>query len=175
MTASEIRTVKNMRPSELIQSLKLSKRLKLICPACDESIPLSRATLFTDDDLSEGAHDFLQRKKDEIVELKSELLELRKKKLDRVLKGTKSSGLGKILEKFLPILPGFPFKAEESIPLLDPIDYISFVGLLKNRIDFVSFMDLKSGNGRLQPSQKSIKAAIEQGKVSVDFIERAKT
>jgi predicted Holliday junction resolvase-like endonuclease len=159
-------------PKELIKSLRLSRKLKVVCPHCEETTTLSQASLFTEDDLSAGAHDFLQKKKIEIMELKKELFLLKRKRLERVLKGAQSSGLGKILEKFVPILPGFPFKPEESIPLLDPIDFISFTGLSNRRVELVSFMDVKSGKARLKPDQKAIKEVVEQGKVSVELIER---
>lgn len=163
-----------MSPKSLLKYLQRSARLKIVCPNCDDLIPIRSASLFTEDKLSEGAVEFLREKYEEIQKLKNELSFLKKKKLERVARGTIGSGLGKILEKFVPILPGFPFKAEESLPLLDPIDFISFSGLSKNRIESISFMDVKSGKARLKQDQKAIKAAVERGNVSLELIKRGK-
>jgi len=159
-----------MQLSELIKSIKFSKRLKITCPHCDARFSASKVDLFTEDALSKGALEFKQSKVEEIAELKKELHNIRVLKPERVKRGAMSSNLGKILEKFTPILPGFNHKPEESVPLFDPIDFIAFNGLSKNNIASITFMDVKSGNARLLPKQKSIRDIIEAGKISVDII-----
>lgn len=163
-----------MKPKELINSLKSSKKLRMSCPECNCTIHTSKAILFTEEGLTQGALEFLDAQKEEIEDLKKELLNLKKKKLERVQRGTRSSNFGKILERYVPVLPGFRYRPEECIPLLDPIDYISFNGLAKNKIQSLTFMDVKSGNGRLGDQQKSTMKAIESGKVSLDLIKRGK-
>lgn len=163
-----------MTPKDLIQALKKSAGLKITCPSCEESFSTKKANLFTEDSLTPGAIAFQKEMLEEIESLKKQLLELKTTKLERVQRGTRSSNLGKILERFVPILPGFKYRAEESVPLLDPIDYISFNGLAKANIESLTFMDVKSGDGRLGNQQKSAREAIEDGNVSLEFIEAKK-
>ena len=161
-----------MKPSDIIKSLRRSQSLRIFCPHCEESIRGSKAVLFTEVDLSEGAEEFLARKRQEIEEMKGQLLDLRKKKLEKVQRSTQSSNLGKILERFVPILPGFMFKPEESVPLLDPVDYIAFQGSSRARVEAIAFMDVKTGNARLSATQKAIVRVIERGKVALDIVKK---
>lgn len=163
-----------MKVSEVIKILKNTKKnFNLECPCCGELQSVAKYELFTEDNLSNGAINYLEEKKEEILSLRKKLNELKKVKLERVQRGTHSSNLGKILEKFVPILPGFTHKPEECIPLFDPIDYISFNGLSDNKIDSITFMDIKTGNGRLASGQKYIRDAIDAGKINLEIIKGA--
>lgn len=51
-----------MSLTELIKSLKLSKRLKITCPACECRTSVAKAGLFTEDALTKGAIEFKSRK-----------------------------------------------------------------------------------------------------------------
>jgi len=161
-----------MKPADIIKSLKRSKSLRIFCPQCEESIRSAKALLFTEDDLSPGAERFLEEQAEAIAEMRAQLTELRKEKLERVQRSTHSSNIGKILERFVPILPGFMFKAEESVPLLDPVDYIAFSGSSRAQVESITFMDVKTGNARLSQTQKAIVHVIEMGKVALDIVKR---
>lgn len=163
-----------MKVLELINSLKKAKQLRIVCPGCGEALRVSKFNLFTEDHLSQGALEFREEQLRRIQDLKKELNELKKLRLERVQRGARSSNLGKILEKFVPILPGFKHHPEDCIALLDPIDYVAFNGLSKDKIDSLTFMDVKTGNGRLGSSQKIIKEIVESGEVKLEIIKRNK-
>ena len=47
----------------------------------------------------------------------------------------------------------------------DPIDLLTFNGLSENKIESVSFIEVKSGRARLNPHQKQVKEAVEDNRV----------
>lgn len=161
-----------MTPIEIIRSLRKSKSLRIFCPHCEEAIKASQAVLFTEDELTKGAETFLGERRAEIEAMKKKLQDLRKKKLEKVQRSTQSSNMGKILERFAPILPGFMFKAEESVPLLDPVDFIAFAGSSRAQVESIAFMDVKTGKASLSQTQKGIVGAIDAGRVRLDIIKK---
>lgn len=68
--------------------------------------------------------------------------------------------LGFIAETLAPFLDQFNFEPEECSFLGKPIDYISFGE------EEVTFIEIKSGNAKLNQNQKRIKKQIEDKKVS---------
>jgi predicted Holliday junction resolvase-like endonuclease len=50
--------------------------------------------------------------------------------------------------------------------LAEPIDFIAFDGLFQeNKVDKITFIDAKTGEASLTPRQKSIRKAVDNGKV----------
>ncbi len=47
----------------------------------------------------------------------------------------------------------------------DPIDLLTFNGLYLNKIDSISFIEVKSGKARLNKHQKLVKEAVEDNRV----------
>ncbi len=93
--------------------------------------------------------------------LKKEFERKRKESIERsrvVLKGL-------INEQLSPYFPDFPFKAGELRFIGKPIDFIAFVGMDENSIEEVVFVEVKSGKARLSRVEKTLKNAIENGKV----------
>ncbi len=75
-------------------------------------------------------------------------------------------GIGKIVEKIAPSLPGFPVNSADCRSLFEPIDYIVFRGLsTAGHVEAIYFVDVKSGNARLNTTQKQIRQIVESGKV----------
>ncbi len=68
--------------------------------------------------------------------------------------------LGLVAETLAPFLDQFNFEPEECSFLGKPIDYISFGE------EEVTFIEIKSGNAKLNKNQKRIKKQIEDKKVS---------
>jgi predicted Holliday junction resolvase-like endonuclease len=81
--------------------------------------------------------------------------------------------IGKVVEKIAPSLPGFPALPQECRSLLEPIDYIVFRGLDAGRIEAIEFVEVKSGKATLNPNQKLVKEAVEDGRVELFIAERA--
>ena len=54
--------------------------------------------------------------------------------------------------------------------LAEPIDNIQFNGLVDNKIDHITFMDIKTENGKLQQNQKQIRDAVIDHKVKWRYV-----
>jgi predicted Holliday junction resolvase-like endonuclease len=74
-------------------------------------------------------------------------------------------GIGKIVEKILPAHKDFKMVASDCRFLAEPIDMIAFQGLSENRIQKITFLDIKTGNAKLNTHQKQIRDAVKDGKV----------
>jgi len=73
---------------------------------------------------------------------------------------------GTFSEQLAPFLPDFPFDPTEARFIGKPVDFIVFRGLAQGQIDEVAFVEVKSGQSRLNQNEQSLRAAIEQRRVS---------
>ena len=111
------------------------------------------------------------------VKYERQLLELeaRKNKLksavqnvyNQIYVNTKSINIGFIAERLFPALESFRFNHNDCRSTGgDPIDYVVFEGLSeRNEVDFIHFVDVKTGNARLSPRQEEIKQVINDKNV----------
>lgn len=73
---------------------------------------------------------------------------------------------GQVVEQLAPLLPGFPCHLDDVKFLGQPIDYIAFVSDKKTGlIDEVVFIEVKTGRSGLSSREKSLRNAVEQGRV----------
>ena len=73
---------------------------------------------------------------------------------------------GQVVEQLAPLLPDFPCDLKDAKFLGQPIDYVAFVSDKKtNLIDEVLFIEVKTGGSTLSPREKSLKKAVQQGRV----------
>jgi len=88
------------------------------------------------------------------------------------LKRSRSSIMGQVVEQIRPFLPRMKYEPGDLRSIWKPIDYVCFNGLsLKQEVDSVTFIDVKSGRSHLTTEQLSIKRAVEEGHVDFDVIE----
>ena len=73
---------------------------------------------------------------------------------------------GLFSEQLAPFLPSFNFKPTECRFLGKPIDFLVFKGLDDKEIEEVVFVEVKSGKSKLNKTEKSLKEAIKNKKVS---------
>ena len=146
--------------SSLISNLQKSK-LFADCTNCGEEFPLSKSLLF------DGTKKFPD--KAEITRLRwekdlkdriSDLSEKQKKAKTRSEKAAVSVGIGKIVEKILPTHKDFSLPVPDCRFLAEPIDMIVFDGACNNKINHISFMEIKTGAARLNTHQKMVRDAI---------------
>jgi predicted Holliday junction resolvase-like endonuclease len=78
---------------------------------------------------------------------------------------------GLFSEQFAPYMPGFRYKPTEAKFLGKPTDFIVFEGLDEKEIRSVVFVEIKSGNSKLSPTEKTLKSAIDSGKVRFETYE----
>jgi predicted Holliday junction resolvase-like endonuclease len=84
---------------------------------------------------------------------------------------SRSTLKGKIAEQMAPLLPEFTFNPADARFIGSPVDYIIFDGLTdvadeKKKEIRIIFMDVKQGSGSLTRTQRIIRDAILEKKVS---------
>ncbi len=72
---------------------------------------------------------------------------------------------GQVSEQMAPYLPGFGHNPSEARFIGKPIDFIVFSGLDGKSVDEVVFVEVKSGGSRITPVERSLKSAVEEGRV----------
>jgi predicted Holliday junction resolvase-like endonuclease len=76
---------------------------------------------------------------------------------------------GQISEQLSPYLPNFPANPSECKFLGNPVDFVVFSGLDNKKVEEILFIEVKTGNAKLNHTEKSIKEAIENKKIK--FVE----
>lgn len=81
--------------------------------------------------------------------------------------------MGSLMEQVGPLLPGFKHDLNDLRALWDPVDFVAFNGIgVQRKVDSITFLDIKTGEARLSPVQKTIKDTVESGKVYFETVER---
>ena len=73
---------------------------------------------------------------------------------------------GQFSEQLAPFLPGFPYNPNECRFIGKPIDLIVFKGMDEKDISEVKFVEVKSGNSQLSKTEKQLRDAIQNKRVS---------
>ena len=154
-----------MQTEDLINELKKSD-LWAEC-RCGGQFRISEALLF----------DGTKSLPSEILDIQKAMLEdfeKRRKDLEKKInlaskkaeKTTASVNIGKSLEKVFPTMINFKWCPTDCRFLSDPIDSIVFNGLSINKIDSISFIEVKSGNATLNKHQKAVRDAVNEERIS---------
>ena len=151
--------------SSIIQTLSKSK-LVAECPHCGDEFAMSKALLF------DGRGKFPDKAEEKKLELLKELkdrtadlVERQEKATTKTEKAVIAIGIGKIIEKILPAHKNFDLIPADCRFLAEPIDMIVFDGVSENRIDKITFMDIKTGSSTLDKHQRQIRDAIKDNNV----------
>lgn len=83
---------------------------------------------------------------------------------DAIMKSRAVLG-GQFSEQLAPYLPEFEYLPTECRFIGKPIDFIVFKGADEKKIDEVIFVEVKSGNAKLNQHEKNLKETIEKKKV----------
>ena len=83
----------------------------------------------------------------------------------KALNKSRSVLKGQLSEQFAPFSADFPCASTECNFQGKPIDFIGFKGLDNKFVEEVLFIEIKTGNSQLSGVQKSVKRAIEEGRV----------
>lgn len=149
---------------EIIESLQNSD-LYAECP-CGAEFKLSELILF------DGTQPFppevveIQEKYEEELQKRDASLEKNMKlTTEKAIITTRSVNIGKNFEKVLPLMEEFRWQLPDCRFLGDPIDLLTFNGLTENKIESISFIEVKSGKARLNKNQKLVKDAVEDNRV----------
>jgi predicted Holliday junction resolvase-like endonuclease len=151
--------------NQLIEELR-SSDLLAECTHCYKEFKLSDAILF------DGRGPFPEiaeeRRKELIDALNERMEELKKRKVSADTGAEKKAievGFGKIIEKIIPAHKDFKRTLADCRPLFEPIDMIVFNGASKMDISSVTFLEIKTGNARLNEHEKMVRDAIDEKKV----------
>lgn len=153
-----------MTTQQIINELKTSI-LWGECP-CGGMFRLRDAILF------DGTQQFppeaivTRRRYEELLKKKRDDLKKNKKLTNVKAEITsKAVNIGGSCEKVLPTLKDFRLNLPDCRFLGNPIDMITFNGLSFNKVDSLSFIEVKTGRARLNKNQKLVKEAVEDHKV----------
>lgn len=136
------------------------------CPLCNQLIRLSEMELFYIPDRKGDVLQILRQKERELKEQRTKIRADAVKKSRAVL-------MGSLMEQVGPLLPGFKHNPNDLRALWDPIDFVAFNGIAVQReVDSITLIDVKSGESHLTPVQKTIRQAVERGKVSFETVGR---
>ena len=151
--------------SSLIQALNKSK-LVAECPHCGDEFLLSKSLLF------DGRGKFPDKAEirrlellEELKDRSTDLLEKQKRATTKSEKTAVAVGIGKIIEKILPAHKNFDLIPADCRFLAEPIDMIVFDGVSENKVDKITFMDVKTGGATLNKHQRQIRDAINDHNV----------
>lgn len=174
--------------SEIIKFLTSEKGFQIKCPNCGEIIEAKKSNLF---DIRENyppkiktiissminkQNQTTRSLEKNVLKLNSQLKDMNseksiiknkiKSKPKRIKTITKHVNIGQIIEKILPGSKSFRYDVKDCRAIFDPIDYISFNGLTKDKeVESITIIEIKSGDASLQRNQKNIKKQIENGKI----------
>jgi len=141
------------------------------CPNCDNEFKLSSAILF---DGFGKFPEIAEKKRNEwLDELKVRAEELIKRKVSMDLESEKktiATGVGDIIEQILPAYKEFKHPIQDCRALFKPVDLIIFKGCHESKVDWITFLDIKTGNARLNDHQRMIKDAVEKQKVNYEVV-----
>ena len=141
------------------------------CPNCRKSSKLSEFVMFssTGEFPEEG-----KKSKDAYEELFENGTKDFQTQITRATEGaektSKAVGFGKTIEKMIHLHKKFNIPLEDCRFLAEPLDVIVFNGAAANNVDHITFMEIKSGNARLNKHQNMIKKAIKKNNVKVETI-----
>ena len=155
----------------LIRMLRESPDFSGSCPKCCEIFQLDQAQLFSLSEMfPEPALARIQELKSALKDRRQKLKSARQRMTTRAAVTAQSVLIGKICEKIIPSLSGFPFPARDCRSLLEPIDFLVFNGLGQGEVRSVSFLEIKTGGARLNAMQRLIANAVNDGRVEFEIL-----
>lgn len=139
------------------------------CSECGEQFLLKQSSLFYLSNFSPIAKTLHQEQLESLKDREDELKASVEKMKTTSKVGAEAVNVGFLLERLAPCMSTFPYDHNDCRSLFDPIDYLVFEGLNeKQKVDKITFMDIKTGKARLNRHQKEIQTAVENNEVSWD-------
>ena len=156
--------MKMVAKTSLIDYLKSQSQIYCECPFCAEIFRLNEARLTFGEKARRDLLDRLRQQREQFRGLLYNAREDAKKRSRAVSKGL-------MLESICPYLPDFRHHPRDARFLGDPIDFVVFQGLFpEKKVRGLTVIEVKSGTSKMTEAEKSIKKAIDKGKVSFELI-----
>ena len=99
------------------------------------------------------------------LEVERQLGKERKEIRRKAIASSRACQLGKTLEKVVPMFPGFGHHPYDVRPVFDPIDYVVFDGYYEGEVSDITFVEFKTGAGRISQIQNSIRDTVIRKRV----------
>jgi len=87
------------------------------------------------------------------------------KEREDAIKRSRAVLAGQAAEQLAPWLPGFPFDPGDCRFIGKPVDFLVFSGSSAGSISEVVFVEVKSGTAGLNRAERSLREAVEAGRV----------
>lgn len=88
----------------------------------------------------------------------------------RSVRQSRSSILGEVSEKMLPLLPDFPYHTKDLVFLGKGVDYLVFDGLSRGELREIIFLEIKSGKSQLNKNERMIRDVLGSKKVRYELM-----
>lgn len=88
----------------------------------------------------------------------------------RSVRQSRSSILGEVSEKMLPLLPDFPYHTKDLVFLGKGVDYLVFDGLSRGELKEIIFLEIKSGQSQLNKNERMIRDVLGSKKVRYELM-----
>jgi predicted Holliday junction resolvase-like endonuclease len=112
--------------------------------------------------LERNAHDRVR----EILRSKTEVQGLIRAANKAAVQRSRATLLGKLLERVAPCFRRFAYDPRDMRCICDPVDYVLFDGLtVERQVRQITFIEIKCGRGRLSPAQRSVREAVDKGRI----------
>jgi predicted Holliday junction resolvase-like endonuclease len=160
--------------NKLIQQLQAIQGLQIECPNCAEPFSVRQGKLFSMyDSYPPAVQKILRARRDSAEETQQDIKARRKQlaadkkaKPAKITLSAKATNFGQIAEQILPAFKTFPYNRSECRILFKPIDYVVFTHLSADgKVESIKFVDVKTGDARLDLRQRQIRDRIQQGKI----------
>jgi predicted Holliday junction resolvase-like endonuclease len=73
---------------------------------------------------------------------------------------------GQFSEQIAPYLPDFPYNPSEARFIGKPLDFIVFKGMDEKKINEIVFVEVKTGQSKLNNVERSLRNAVQDKKVN---------
>lgn len=108
----------------------------------------------------------------EILGSKTEVQRLIRDANKAAVQRSRATLLGKLLERVAPCFRRFPYDPRDLRCICDPVDYVLFDGLtVERQVRKITFIEVKCGRGRLSSAQRSLREAVERGRIDTEIWE----
>jgi len=121
-------------------------------------------------DYKEETNELKSEYKDKLNSLEESYKQIIKGNRQDAISRSRSTIMGKLWEQVAPYLPGFKYHPSDMRFIGSPIDYIVFKGMNKKDINEVIFLEIKSGQSKLNAQEEKLKRVIDSGKIKWEQI-----
>jgi len=108
----------------------------------------------------------------EILRSKTEIQALIRQASKEAVLRSRQTLLGRMLERIAPCFRQFHYDPRDMRSICDPMDFVLFDGLtVERQVKQITFIEVKCGRSRLTGVQRSVREAVDKGRVHAEVWE----